>query len=113
MITLIFLLAVTGACLIITKSSLFKPVRVFISDKYCNESNYHIDTGKKRFMFFILNFLENILNCPMCLSPYIGLMFTFILYYSQFNDILIYIYYPFAAVPVVTLVIQYYSKENR
>lgn len=113
MIFIVFILAVTGACLIVTKSSLFKPTRIFISEQYCLKSNHFAETGKKRFMFIVLKFFESILNCPMCLSPYVGLLFTIIIYYSRSNIILTYILYPFAAVPVVTLIIQYYSKETR
>lgn len=104
---IIFLLASTGLTLIVTKSLLFKPVRAYVTEKYVDAEN----ENKKSVL--IWHFWDNILNCPMCFSVYGGSICSLIVYLSTIYPYLIWILYPFCATPVVTLIIQYYSKENR
>jgi hypothetical protein len=105
MITLIvFLLASVGVTFIANKSKLFLPIRVFISDNYAKSSN---KKSKGRFLF-MWKWLESILSCPMCFAPYAGIICILSVIYLP-----IWVLYPFSAVPVVTLIIQYYEKQNK
>lgn len=115
---IIFLLSTTGIVMIVTKSTLFKPLRMWASSRYCNRSNSLLmesvgDAKSKSMFLFFWKWLDSITNCPMCLSPYVGATCAAIIYLSLQHPVLIYALLAFSCVPVSTLIIQYYSKELR
>ncbi len=58
-----FYLAVAGMALIITKSKLFKPIRMYVSSQHLAKEN-------SKFWWF----LSSITDCPMCFSIWGGLI---------------------------------------
>ncbi len=111
---IIFLLATTGLTFITNKSKLFQPVREWVTQHYIVRSNKRL-AGSKDYAIsiFFWWWAAEVLSCYMCASMYTGSIMAILSYLSISLPWIIYLLYPFASVPVVCIVIQYWTKTEK
>lgn len=109
---IIFILSTTGITLILTRSKLLRPIRARITEKYVKQSNLRLLMNKLEYKGFWW-WLNEIFNCYLCMTPYTGTLCAILIYLSQYYPIIIYSLYPFAAVPLASLMIQQWINMNK
>ncbi len=111
---IIFLLSTTGLTFITNRSKLFQPLREWITQQYIIRENERLGGSKKyRFSIHIFWWMAEVSGCYMCASMYTGSLMAIISYLSVSLPWVIYVMYPFASVPVVCIVIQYWIKTEK
>lgn len=106
---LIFFMATTGLTLILTKSKLFSATRKNIATQRAASFNKKATGLKTKFWWW----LDSIFECYMCMSVYTGIIVTGIIWLSLYFPWAIWTLYPFAGVPVASVIIQHWEKINR
>lgn len=107
---IIFLLATTGLTFITNKSTLFKPLRGWITTKCVDGGNARLIYNKKSMTLWFWMWAEGVLACGMCASIYTGAICASVIYFiPQYISIL----FPFCATTVITLIFQRYDTLNR
>jgi len=109
----VFLLATTGLTFITNRSKVFQPVREWVKDQYVKKENDRLMHDKKSWIIPILWWANEVLGCYMCASMYTGTLMAIVAYLSTIFPYVVYVMYPFASVPIVTIIIQYYVKTER
>ena len=104
---IIFLLATTGLTFITNKSTIFKPLRTWVSENYIERVNKKLIDKEKFRLLFMWAWAEGILNCGMCMSVYTGTICALVIYFGYTIFL-----FPFCATTIVTLIFQYYDKTK-
>jgi hypothetical protein len=103
-----FILATCGLTFITNKSKLFAQIRIYISDRYSKTHNKKLLYKKQSKMIFIWEWLENIFSCGMCMSIYTGTICVAVMLFLP-----AWVLYPFCATTAITIIFQYYDKQNK
>jgi len=107
---LIYFLSVTGITLILCKSKLFTPLRSWISVRYMSVTNKRLIEKKPSATESFWWWLNSIFECEICMSIYIGIICAVVIYLSLYLHWIIYFLYPFAASPIVGIIIRLWQK---
>jgi hypothetical protein len=108
---ILFFLSTTGMTLIVTSSSLFKGVRLWIAKIFVDHSNRHMERqGRKP---YISGFLNEVLNCHLCFSPYAGSVCATVLWSVKYYDWMIWVLYPFAGAPIASIIVLIWKKLHK
>jgi len=106
---IIFFLATTGLTFIFNKSKLFSSFRDWVKARYTDCLNKQNKSIACKFWWW----LNSIFECYMCMSVYTGIIVMGLIWLSLYFEWVIWVTYPFAGVPVVSLIIQHWDGVKR